>query len=178
MKKNIITVVIIISIGMFCPKQILNATIIPENTVNETKYKVEKISEEGTAYVIDLSRNDTIYRVLTESKSNPFPHPLKKPEKPKECETELIEVGKFYYLKLDTFFYYPIKNSMAAAGVYYGITFNGSNIYILWETLYSLSGTLYTTKNLKGLCLVKETPFDAAIAPCSSIKKNNRKQKK
>ncbi|MDR0872272.1 MAG: hypothetical protein LBN27_02240 [Prevotellaceae bacterium] len=145
MKKIIIIFAII---GLFCSKSILKAEIIPENN----KYKVEKINIEETAYVIDLSRNDTLYKVLTEAKPNPLK--LKSvlyPEKPMECKTELIEVGKFYDLKLDTLFYYQVKN-YTAADIQYGIEFNGTNIYISFATLRTLSYTLYTTKSLKGLC--------------------------
>jgi len=117
--------------------------VITRSTEHELKkYKVETITRFRTIYIIELSKNDLIYRVLTKVRIG-IRH--------QECETEKIETGKYYELELDMLYRFDTVESPMFRRLRMQNTaeFNGTRVPIeLWETLY-------TTQNLKGLCLVR-----------------------
>jgi hypothetical protein len=130
-----------------CSKKILD-NVTFKQSLDCKKYKVESISEEGTLYVVKLSRNDTIYRVLTDRFRNPDKIYLSN-QRNEGCKTEEIQVGKSYDLKLECFYKNTVKNTIYDEGIKYVVKYNGTSVGI------KINETLYTTKNLKGLCLVQ-----------------------
>ena len=134
--------------GISCSKKIFDNVV--SNTEKElVKYKVEKITKYGTVYIIELSKNDSIYRVLTKSGIHPMQISLLN-EKIEECKTEKIEVGESYELQLDIFSKNELEeNYVGSLDIQHYVEFNGTQILIKTGEI------LYTTKNLNGLCLIK-----------------------
>ena len=149
MKTNILIVLVFIFqvSTTSCSKKVLSSFNMKDKYY--TNYKVEKISEVGTVYVIDLIKNDSTFRVLTEHLKNPNKINLTKNEVD-DCKTNVIKEGEWYQLKLDTLYERQLKqNFIPNAGVHFYIEYNGSNIEVKFNQI------LYTTKNLKGLCLIQ-----------------------
>ena len=117
--------------------------VITRSTKPELKkYKVETITRQGTVYIIELSKNDLIYRVLTKVRIG-IRH--------QECEAENIETGKYYELELDMLYRFGVVENFVFGNprIRNTVKFNGTRIFI------ELGETLYTTQNLNGLCLVR-----------------------
>lgn len=134
-------------LNLSCSKKIFDGTT-KEKGLQCKKYKVEKIYEEGTIYIIELSINDSVFRVLTIHHKNPKEIYLAE-NKNEDCHNQIIKVGKSYSLKLDSLYKYKKeKDFVYTFDVHHYIEFNGSNVEI------KQNETLFTTKNLRGLCIL------------------------
>ena len=127
-----------------------NSTKLPNQNLNTgTLYKVESISINGSVYVIKLSKNDSVFKVLTEYSFNPLKRILVG-DSYENCKTRVIKVGESYQLKLDKLYEYKLeKNSIPNEAIIHFVEYNGTNIEI------QINQILYTTQNLKGLCLIQ-----------------------
>lgn len=149
MKKHLIILFFSVMIlSLSCSKKTYHVTT-NDNCLECKKYKVEKINEERTVYILELSSNDSIFRVLTKRYENPITINLTKKERDTICHTEIIKQGEFYLLKLDSFYRHEYeKNYVGTFDIHHYVEFNGTEIEI------KPNETFYTTKNLRGLCIV------------------------
>jgi len=151
MKKGIILLMIIMILlgGISCSKRNYNEVIVYNNEPEFVEYKVERITEQGTVYIIELSKNDSIYHVLTKSKPPLIQVPSARNDITK-CNTKEIRIGRAYYLQLTPLFEDKLsENYVGTFEIQHYVEFNSTQIIIY------TGETLYTTKNLNGLCLIK-----------------------
>lgn len=114
----------------------------------ENKFLVENISIEGSIYVIELTRNDSSFKVLTEYTLNPLKQILYN-QNNKKKHTNKIEIGKFYYLELEELYRSSEMLTIYNHNIIIPVKFNDSTYYI------KRGDVLYTTSYLKGLYLIK-----------------------
>jgi len=106
------------------------------NSTHDKNYFISEISTIGNVYVITLSHNDTIFRVLSTYGRN-----LMKIKLNNHYSGEMIKVGNTYNLSLEI--YYEC-NSIETVSI---INYNHTNIVL------NKNETIYTCKDLDGLYL-------------------------
>jgi hypothetical protein len=111
------------------------------------KFFVKNISIEGSIYVIELTRNDSLFKVLTEYTLSPLKQILYN-QYPNKNYTNKIEIGKSYNLELEEL--YKLRGSwIYNHGVNIAVKFND------YTYLIKMNESLYTTNSLKGLYLIE-----------------------
>ena len=155
MRQTFNLIVLIISVIIFMSCSGLNKNIINNNTklpiqncIVEELYKVESISINNSIYIIKLSKNDSIFKVLTEYSLDPLKKILVG-DSYKNCKTREIKVGESYQIKLDKLCEYKLeKNAIPNGGIIRRCEYNGTVIELKINQIF------YTTQNLNGLCLI------------------------
>ncbi len=104
---------------------------------NIALYKIEKIELYSFTFLIEVSKNNSVYKIL--SKYNPISD--------KFCAQKKLEIGKSYYLKLDRYYPYGISSNAELSGIFY----NNSVIPL------KVGDILYTTNDLDGVCLRRDS---------------------
>lgn len=119
-----------------CSFVVCQASQLPTNLQGEpdTAYRVDTIYQESNIYVIELSRNDSIFKVLS-TNSLVLPSKLRR---------EKLSVGQSYAMQLDLCFPFDLQALPAEVS---GFFFGGTIIYVKMGDVY------YTVPNLLGLYL-------------------------
>jgi hypothetical protein len=126
-------------------------------------YFIRSISLVDSTYIIKVSRNDSLFKIVSYLAEPLFLPPWLKKERP-PCEH--LQEGKFYELEIHSLFAIPVKKNSDTVVFNYtyfltqrrgAILINGSTITFDEDSHYDI----YYTKNLKGLCYIRK---DSLIA--------------
>lgn len=130
--KNIILSVLLIMSCISCKQ---SKSII---TTSNNQFEVKKIKEAKFAYIIDVSRNDSTFKIISDKKDTEF------------LNCKKIKKGKYYDLRLNQIF--PIKD---ANGSYYSMVKEFEYKGIIIQIDKKFHSTVYYVVNLNGICIVE-----------------------
>lgn len=126
--------IILLALGLFMA---CSATRGSQDTANSGKaassYKIKKIVDEETFFVIYAARNDSTFKIVSYAADSTV------------AKGNKIKVGKSYHLELDKFF--PTVPNPGIA-----FSWGGKGIWVEKQS----HGALYNVENLNGLYLKEE----------------------
>jgi hypothetical protein len=132
-------------------KVILSEDYTNSNIEEDTlMYRINKMTVYGGAYIIQAAREDSVYYILTQN--DLITNSL--------CKEQIRE-GERYALKLLMF--YPEYEAGEGRGKILGGTVDGIIYYKTLIPFREFPGVCYTTKSLKGLCLLKDYGIKVSV---------------